>query len=66
MVEFVNIECGLMPSPRPSPTRRGRKSYAKPLFTAVSVDIFHVPIFDPRLQAAPVAGAEQIGMHLFK
>ena len=34
------------------------KPDAKPLLAAVSVDIFHVPVFDPRLQPAPVAGAE--------
>ena len=49
-----------------SPCGRGRKSDAKPLLAAVSVHIFHVPIFDPRLQSAPVAGAEKILMHLFK
>jgi hypothetical protein len=62
----MGLHCGLMPSPLPSPTGRGRKTDAKPLLAAVSIDIFHVPIFDPRLQPAPVAGAEQIGMHLFE
>ena len=42
------------------------KPDAKPLLAAVSVHIFHMSVFDPRLQSAPVASTEQIGMHLFK
>ena len=42
------------------------KPDAKPLLAAVSVHIFHMPVFDPRLQPAPVAGAEQILMHFFE
>ena len=42
------------------------KPDAKPLLAAVSVHIFHMPVFDPRLQSPPVAGAKQIGMHLFE
>lgn len=42
------------------------KPDAKPLLAAVSVHIFHMPVFDPRLQPTPVAGTKKVGVHLFK
>ncbi|WP_447286641.1 hypothetical protein, partial [Enterobacter hormaechei] len=45
----------------PLPWGCGRKPVAKTLVAAVSVDIFHLPLFYTRLQPAPVAGAANIG-----